>query len=293
MNYAQKILSYLAESEHFSQIFLIAGAPPVEKDGQRFSIVINTVLTPEDISDTLAFFQSQALQPGKAMTEKQGILSVGIPNQGRFRIQYLIQRGSPFMVIRRMPFDPPNLETILAMSAQMSLIEEVLTLSAGRIIFFTGSSPDSLSRFVYAALSRMNDSKNKVILVLDSELSYLMKHRNSIVIQVEVGTDVATLSDGIRNALTLAPDLIYVNNPRTPDEFVNLMCAAQAGATVLASMVTISAHHLLADLEKRLQEDFPLLRHFIKQVIGVTTNHDGQIILTDGDAASSEVISEY
>ena len=290
MNYAQKILSYLSESKRFSQMFLVAGAPPVEKVGQHFSIVINTVLTPEDIQDTLGFFQSQATQSERLKTEKQGIISVGIPNQGRFRIQYMTQRGSPFMVIRRLPFDPPKLETILADAGQAAMVDDMLTQSPGKIFFFTSTSQDSLSRIIYASLARLNDKKNKVVLVLDQELSYLMKHRNSIMIQVEVGTDVPTLSDGIRNALVLAPDLIYVNNPRTPEDFVDLMCAAQAGATVMASMVTVNIQYLISDLEKRMQGDFPLLQHFIKQVIAVTTNPEGLVILSENDISEPEVI---
>ncbi len=281
MNYAQKILSYLGESDRFSQVFLTAGAPPVEKDGAHFRIVISTVLTPEDILDTLTYFASQASRADTVALGQQGVFSFGIPNQGRFKIHHLTQRGSDFVSIQRMPFDAPKLETLLADPLQSALVDEVLSLPSGGVVLFSGTSPDVLTRFLYAALSRVNDTKNRVIYIVDQHLAFLMKHRNSIVIQVEVGTDVATLAEGIQNGLLLSPDLIYVNSPKTQEEFSGLMCAAQAGAIVLVSMIAINQQHLLNDLEKRLHEDLPLLRHYLRKSIGVNADQAGLITLTD------------
>ena len=107
------------------------------------------------------------------------------------------------------------------------------------------------------------------------------QHRNSIVVQVEVGTDVATLSEGIQNGLSLAPDLIYVNNPKTQDEFANLMCAAQAGAIVIMSTIAINQQYLMHDLAKRLHEDAPLLWYYLRKTISVSANQAGLISLTE------------
>ncbi|MEI8138326.1 MAG: ATPase, T2SS/T4P/T4SS family [bacterium] len=280
MNYANKILAYLGEPDRFSQVLLIAGAPPVEKVGTQFKIVLNTVLTPEDIRDTLAIFASHARRTGPSDLGKQGVFAFGMPNQGRFKIYYLTQRGSDFVSIQRMPFDVPKLENLLAQPAQLSQVDEALAQSGGGIVLFTGPSPDTLMRFMYATLARVNDSRNMVIYVLEQHLSFLLKHRNSIVIQVEVGIDVPTLSEGIRNGLFLTPDLMYVSNPKTPEEFEALMCAAQAGALVLVSAIAINEQHLLGDLEKRLQDDFPLLCHHILKTISVNADPAGSITLT-------------
>lgn len=281
MNYASKILAYLGEPDRFSQILMIAGAPPVEKLGTEFRIVINAVLTPDDIRDTLATLAGHARRSGTADPGPQGVFAFGIPKQGRFKIHYLTQRGSIFVSIQRMPFDIPKLESLLAEPAQLALIDENLSRTTGGIVIFTGTSPDTLSRFIYAALSRVNDEHNVVIYILEQNLSYLLKHRNSIILQVEVGTDIPTLSEGIHNGLFLAPDLVYVNNPKTPDEFEGLMCAAQAGAVILVSTIAINEAHLLSELKDRLQGDFPLLRHYIRNTINVSANQAGLITLTE------------
>ncbi len=281
MNYAAKILAYLGEPDRFAQVLLIAGAPPVEKLGTQFRIVINTVLTPDDIRDTLATFASHARRSSPSDMGQQGVFAFGLPNQGRFKIHYLTQRGSSFVSIQRMPFDIPKLEALLAQPAQMGLIDEALAQPAGGIVVFTGTSPDALSRFIYATISRINETQNQVIYMMEQNLSFLLKHRNSIVVQVEIGTDIPSLTEGIQNGLFLAPDLVYASNPKTPEEFAGLMCAAQTGAVVVISTIAINEQHLLGDLEKRLQDDFPLFCHYVRKTISVSADPAGLITLTE------------
>ena len=281
MNYAGKILAYLGEPNRFSQVLLIAGAPPVEKAGTEFKLVINTVLTPDDIRETLATFASHARRAGSTDMGKQGVFAFGLPKQGRFKIHYLTQRGSDFVSIQRMPFDVPPLESLLAQPAQLSLVDDLLAQPVGGIILFTGPAPDTLTRLIYSALARVNDHKNMVIYILEQHLSFLLKHKNSIVVQVVVGTDIPTLEEGIHNGLFLAPDLVYVSSPKTPEDFAGLMCAAQAGAIVLVSAIAINEQHLLSSLEQRLQADYSLLRHYIRKTICVTADSAGLISLTD------------
>jgi len=288
MNYAGKILTYLGEPDRFSQVLLIAGAPPVEKVGTQFRIVINAVLTPEDIRDTLSTFASHARRSGSSELGNQGVFAFGIPNQGRFKIHYLTQRGSVFVSIQRMPFDIPKLESLLAQPAQLALVDGTLSLPNGGIVIFTGTSPETLNRFLYATLARINEKRHMIVYVLEQHLSFLLKHQNSIVIQVEVGTDIPSLTEGIRNGLFLAPDLIYVSNPKTPEEFRGLMCAAQSGAIVFMSAIAINEQHLLNDLRTQLPDDFALLRHYIRQIITVNTNPAGLISLVESKLAPQQ-----
>lgn len=284
MNYASKIFSHLGEPNRFSQILLIAGAPPVEKVGTQLKIIINTILTPEDIRETLATFASHARRTGVGDMSTQGVFAFGMPNQGRFKIHYLTQRGSNFVSIQRMPFNIPTLDSLLAVPHQVALIDVALSQPTGGIVIFTGPAPDILTNLIYAILSRINDSQNMVVYLLEQHLSYLIKHKNSIIIQVEVGTDIPTLAEGIRNGLFLAPDLISITNPKTPDEFAGLICAAQAGALVMINSIAINEHHLFMDLQKQLQDEFTVLRHFIRKIISVSKDPSGKLLLSESSA---------
>ena len=279
MNYASKILNYLGEGNRYSQVLLVAGAPPVEKLGTEFHIVINVVLTPEDIRDTLSFFSGHARRSGAADMGSHGVFAFGMPKLGRFRVHYLTQRGSVFLSIQRMTFEIPALESLLGKPDQVMLIDEVMRHAGGGIMLFCGPSADTLSRLIYASLARINQVKSLVIYILEHNLSFLLRHRNSVVIQVEVGTDIPSLAEGLQNSLFLAPDMIYVRDPKTLAEYEGLMCAAETGAMVLISVVAIDGQILLNDLKNRMPDQYQNLSRLIRKTIMVGIDTGDKIVL--------------
>ena len=138
-----------------------------------------------------------------------------------------------------------------------------------------------MTTLLYAILARINEKRHMIIYILEQHLSFLLKHQNSIIIQVEVSTDVTNLAEGIGNGLFLAPNLMYVSNPRTSEEYLSLMTAAQSGVIVLVSTIAIDEQHLYSDLKKQLKDDFPLLLHYIRKTITVQTNTTELISLID------------
>lgn len=280
MNYSSKILSYLTGEERYSQVLLVAGAPPVEKIGTEFRIVINTVLTPDDIRDTLATLASHARRTGPAELGSHGVFSFGMPNLGRFRVHYLTQRGSDLVSIQRMPLDIPKLADLLADPSQIALVEDMLKQPDGGFVFITGPSPVALSRFAYSVLSHVNDTRNTVVCIYEQTLSYVLRHRNSVVIQVEAGTDTPTLEEGIKGGLFLSPDMIYARDCRTRQELSALICAAETGTLVLSSAVSFNEHYLLQDLRGRMDEDFEALYRHLKRVVKVVADRTGKVTLT-------------
>ena len=281
MNYASKILSYLGEGNRFSQVLLVAGAPPVEKEGSAFHIVINVVLTPDDIRDTLAFFSGHARRSGAADMGNHGVFAFGMPKLGRFRVHYLTQRGSVFLSIQRMTYDIPDLESMLSHPDQLILMDEILRRDDGGVVLFSGPSSDSLSRLLYASLARINQTKSLVLYILEHNLSFLLRHRNSVVIQVEVGTDIPSLEEGLQNSLFLAPDLMYVRDPKTSTEYKGLMCAAETGTLVLISVVAPDGHRVLNDIRTRMPEDYQNFARLIRKTIRVSSGRGNLITVSE------------
>ena len=281
MNYASQILAHLGEGSRFSQVLLVAGAPPVEKRGNEFHIVINVVLSPDDIRDTLSFFASHMRRSGPTDLGSQGVFAFGMPKLGRFKVHFLTQRGSIFVSVQRMSHDIPKLDSLLARPDESTLIDEALTQPNGGIVMFTGPSMDALSRLLYSSLARINETKSMVIYVLEQNLSFLLRHRNSVAIQVDVGTDIASLAEGIQNSLFLAPDLMYIRDPKTPADYAGLMCAAGTGTLVLISVAAFDAHHMLNDLKTRIPDDFKRLSRLIRKTIEVNPDRNDKISLKD------------
>jgi twitching motility protein PilT len=279
MNYASKILNYLASQDGFSQVLLVAGAPPVDKRDSQLHIVINAILTPDDIRDTLTTFASHVRRAGGPEIGRQGVFSFGMPNLGRFRVHHLTQRGSDLVAIQKMPFGVPDLEALLRDPGCIERLDALTAPGQGGIVLVTGPSVVGNVQLIYALLKRINERDNRVIYMLEQNLSFLLAHRNSVVIQIEIGTDIAGLEEGIRSGLFLAPDLMFVRDCRTRGETVGIMSAAESGSLVFASAVAFNERFLLEDLRARLEEDYDNFCQVTKQIIRVTLDNSGKVSL--------------
>lgn len=277
MNYASKIISYLAAEDRVAKVILVAGAPPIEKRGRELRIVVDTVFTSDDVRDTLATLASHAHHSGPADIGNQGVFSFGIPSMGRFRVHHLTQRGSDMVCIQRMPFAIPDLAANLTDPTLIGKIDHLLDSHAPGITIVTGPSSVALARFVYGALARVNTRDNRVIYVAEQNLSFILKHNKCIVIQVEIGTDCPTLEQALSNALCLTPDILYTRDLHSPADFAAVMRAAEAGTRVLVSEVALGERHLLDEWRQRVPEDYDAMRGFIHTVFNVTEDNTGRL----------------
>jgi twitching motility protein PilT len=278
VNYAVKILNYLASQDGFSQVLLAAGAPPIDKRNRDIHIVINAVLAPDDIRDTLATFASHVRRTGVPDLGHQGVFAFGLPNLGRFRVHHLTQRGSDLVAIQKVPFGVPPLETLLKEPSAIPALDALMAPDpTGGIILVVGPSAAGNVQFAYSLLARVNDRENRVLLILEQNLSFLLGHKNSVVIQIEAGTDIPTIAEGLQSGLLLSPDILYVKDAKTRGEILGAMTAAEAGSLVVASAVAFSEKYFLADLQARLEEEYDSFCRLLRRVIRVSLDVTGKI----------------
>lgn len=277
MNYASKILTYLADGDRPSQVLLVAGAPPVEKFGEELKIAFNSLLTPDDIRDTLNTFSSHVRRDIASDLGGAGVFSFGMPGVGRFRVHYMTQRGSKIVTIQRMPFDIPRLAALLDDGAQLSLARGLVGPSGGGIVLITGHVSASLASLAYALLCHANDTRKTVICICEENLSFALKHGSSVVIQTEVGTDSPSMIEALESSSFLNPGILYVREPRTRAEFLLLSEAAETGAQVIVSLPSRDEAKFQEDLRARLKDDYALVHRCLLKTVWVTAGAGGKI----------------
>ncbi|MFN3976457.1 MAG: twitching motility protein, partial [Aquificaceae bacterium] len=107
MNYAPYVINYLSTKEDIAEIYLVPKAFISERRGNRLIKISDTLLTPEDIRDTLVAlrsYTSSVLGP----LGREGVFSFGLQNIGRFRVSYITQRGSYAVHILKTPYNIPS-----------------------------------------------------------------------------------------------------------------------------------------------------------------------------------------
>ncbi len=282
MNYAPQLLNYLSSTQDFTEVILAPKASPMERTGNVLKKVMDVTFSPEDIRDTLIALRSHtpvALGP----LGREGFFSFGIPNIGRFRVAYITQRGSYVVSITRVPFDIPDPETILENPGDISTLKNSILESSGGIIAIIGISQIKNNLLAYSVIKRINQEEQKVIYIIERPISYLIKHGNSIIIQREVGIDVDNFEEGIKDAMLINPDIIYVSDVNTKEDMIALMHIAELSIPVLISIAISDENALIRMLELNLKEDFKEFTKVMSKIIKVSHSPNAKMTISISD----------
>jgi twitching motility protein PilT len=233
MNYAPQILNCLTQADGPLALLLAPNAPPVARNAAGLSVALHDVLDAGDVLDTLVALGIQAGKTSEETYPAYGTFSIAMRGVGRIRVNHFTQRGSKLLKLTRIPFKVPQPEAICEDQAVLARLMDFVLSPQGGFLAICGPNAWGNSLLAYSLLWKVNQTTRRVVYVLEPELSFLMAHADSIVIQSEVGTDVPTIEEGLQNAVAVDPDIFYVGDFRS----ANLVAALRA--TVHPGMVGI------------------------------------------------------
>jgi twitching motility protein PilT len=251
MNYMPQIINYMSKTEDIAEIYLVPKNFIVERREGKLIRISDSILTPEDVRDTLIALKSQTpIVVGPL--GREGSFSFGIQNVGRFRVNYITQRGSYVIHILKTPYDVPLLDDLCSDKGTVEALDELVRLNTSGIIVFYGGNHIKVSTLVYSLLQYVCTNYKKIIFILEEPLSFLLKHGESLVIQREVGMDVNTFEAGLRDAIYLNPDILYMGfrEPVLSGEMENLIRIVEANTLVMLNLPTTREKNIYKHLEE-------------------------------------------
>lgn len=274
MNIAPEILNYLAEKREFTEVILAPKASPVERRDRIVKKILDVILSPEDIRDTLVFLRSHtpvSLGP----LGREGFFSFGLPEVGRVRVSYITQRGSYVVNIVKVPYSIPLLESLVPsrddIERLMSLIRDM-----NGILAVIGKSFVIHNLFSYSLLREICERESGLIYVLERPITYLIKHGNSIVIQREVGVDVDSFEEGIEEALFFHPDIIYISDIIIKDAFRSVRKLFDVPVLTILSVTASGTEAFKRSFEVFMPEEKEIIK-FISGVVELELERDDRI----------------
>jgi twitching motility protein PilT len=270
MDYTKKIFEYFSQDDIHRKLVIAPHAPPIELASGAPEVALNAVLDDRDVADTLQGLLNYGLESTlgtgkKRLAEgKSGAFCLSIPKQGRFRIAYLTQRGSRAITVDKIPFVIPGWAELGLAAEQLERMSKVLQVGVGGVLVVYGRSVWSNATVVYSLLQSINETQRRIIYIQERELSYLMRHESSVVIQQEFTSDCQTMEDGLRSGLEVEPNILYVGDLLVTERAPSLARAMETGAGVVMSLVArdqeACSHHLeevfgvyYQDLARRLR----------------------------------------
>ncbi|MDQ7038114.1 MAG: hypothetical protein Q9N26_02790 [Aquificota bacterium] len=278
MNLAPEILNFLGERREFTEVILAPKASPVERRDRRINKIMDVILSPEDIRDTLISLRANTTT-SLGPLGREGLFSFGLPDVGRIRVTYLTQRGSYVVSIVKVPYEIPRLNTIVSNRSEIDSLLETL-LGTNGIVAVIGTSYVIHNLFSYSLLQEICERESGLIYVLERPITYLIQHSNSIVIQREVGVDVDTFDEGVEEALFLNPEIIYISDVMLKDAIRAVRRLFDVPILTVMSVTASSVEALKRSIYVFLREDYQDITGLIAKVVELSLDDREKIKFT-------------
>lgn len=218
-----------------SDVHLASGMPPKMRIGGELFSMNGSRLTAAGMLDILIGIMPQALRD---RFEERGeyAFSFALPEGGRCRANAYKQKGSVALAVRL-------IEPEILLPEEMGIPEPVAELyqKESGLVLVTGHSGSGKSTTLASILHKISDSREALIITLESPVEYLHPCRRSMINQREMGVDSPGYAEAIRAAVREDADVIMVAELADADSVAEAVAAAETGHLVFAAMNAPSA----------------------------------------------------
>src|SRR5579871_1386993 len=238
MSAMQRLFELMAE-RRASDIFISAGAPINIKINGHTGPVNAQVVRPE----TVRALMTEVFTPEQmAEFDREFELNTAYPihNIGSFRISAFVQRSTPAMVVRFIPFEVPAFDTL-----GLPAILKSLALESRGLILMVGATGSGKSTTLASMIDHRNATLSGHIITVEDPIEFLFRHRKSIVNQRELGTDAKSYQVALKNAMRQAPDVILIGEIRDREAMTMALAYAQSGHLCLATLHASNSYQAL------------------------------------------------
>lgn len=231
-----------------SDLHLSVGSPPkIRIDGK----LVDTDYEPlmPEATKKLVYSVLSVDQVAKFEKNLELDFSFGVSNLGRFRTNAFLQRGTVAAVLRVIPFEVYNFETI---GLPAKVCESICNLPRG-LVLCTGATGAGKSTTLASMVNYINETRQSHIVTIEDPIEILHPDRGCIVNQREVGLDTVGFEQALRRVLRQDPDIILIGELRDTETAQTALQAAESGHLVFSTLYTIDC----AETIGRMIELFP------------------------------------
>ncbi len=167
--------------------------------------------------------------------ESRGTTDFGLAHSSgnRFRVSVLRQRGRFAAVLRLIPSKLLSLQQIGLPEACLGLLRRPRGL-----VLVTGPTGSGKTTTLAAMVDWINANLDRHIVTIEDPIEYYHSHKQGLVTQRELGTDVPSFPEAMRRALRQDPDVVLLGEMRDLDTISAAITAAETGHLVFGTLHT-------------------------------------------------------
>ncbi len=164
-------------------------------------------------------------------------LAILYEDRWRFRVAIFYEKNHLVLILRRIDLKSISFNDL---GLPSKYLEHLCSERRG-IILVTGMTGSGKSTTIAAMLEYINANFGKHILTIEEPIEFTFKEKKSIINQRDLGKDVFTYYDALRQSVIHSPDVMYISNIRDRDTCYAALSAAETGILVVSTVHSINA----------------------------------------------------
>jgi len=155
----------------------------------------------------------------------------------QFRNNIFMENDGLAGAIRALSLDIPAVEDI---GFPNDVWKDIINRKHG-LVLMTGITGAGKSTTIASIIDRIAEKKACRIMSVEDPIEYLFNQKHSMISQREVGRDVRSFAQGLKEMLRQDPDIIFVGEMRDPETISMTLMAAETGHLVFSTLHTRDA----------------------------------------------------
>ncbi|MBL7189946.1 MAG: PilT/PilU family type 4a pilus ATPase [Phycisphaerae bacterium] len=231
------MLEYIAKhgAMRVSDLHIKVGTPPAYRvDGNLVKIKGPKVT--DQMAKQLLYPLMSNENKRKLRTERSVDCSYRLGNL-QFRINIFAENDGLAGAIRSLSLDIPRVEDI---GFPNNVWEDIIERKHG-LVLMTGITGAGKSTTIASLIARISEKSACRIMSVEDPIEYIFQQKHSMISQREVGRDVKSFAQGLKEMLRQDPDIIFVGEMRDPETISMTLMAAETGHLVFSTLHTRDA----------------------------------------------------
>ncbi|MCK5787047.1 MAG: type IV pilus twitching motility protein PilT [Candidatus Sabulitectum sp.] len=241
--------------EQVSDVHFKVGSPPIIR---RSGSIIHSEDFPKFTNDHMVQITNEVMNEAQKKLLSSGIevdLAYSLAGKARFRVNIYNQRGTPAMVMRKIPFEIPKLDEL----GLPKIVKQICSEQRG-LILVTGATGSGKSTTLAAMIDQINQIRRAHIVTIEDPIEFLHTDKKCSICQREVGIDTSSWPIALRAVFRQDPDVILIGEMRDAETATVALSGAETGHLVMSTLHTTDAPETI----NRIIDMFPA--HQQKQI---------------------------
>jgi twitching motility protein PilT len=220
----------IAKSRGASDLHMAVGSPSMLRIRGSLTTAEDTPpLTAQDMQEA---FDQITTDDEKAEFRKNLELDFGysVPELVRVRCNAAMQRGTISLVMRLIPTQIPDIESLHV----PEICKELILRPRGMLII-SGPTGSGKSTTLAAMINYLNQKESRRVVTIEDPIEYVYTSQKSSITQRELGGDTHSFAEALRHVLRQDPDVILVGEMRDLETASAAITIAETGHLVLTT----------------------------------------------------------